>query len=130
MTLQQRYEHALRNQAHIFVSLHYNAFPETVNPLIRPRGFQVYYTYPHSFDLANAMHKAYTKHVPLADNGMISNNVLFIPRISEMPSILVESAYLMFPEQEEIARTKEGRSKLVTALKAGILDFFRSVNTK
>lgn len=127
MTLEQRYEHALATQAHIFVSLHYNAFPETVNPLARPRGFQVYYMYPHSFDLANDVHKAYLKHVPLPDNGMIANTVLFIPRISEMPSILVESAYLMFPEQEEMARTPDGRAKLVRALENGILNFFKKI---
>lgn len=127
MTLEQRYEYALANQAHIFVSLHYNAFPETVNPLARQHGFQIYYTYPHSFDLANAMYKAYIKHVPLPDNGMIANNVLFIPRISEMPSILVESAYLMFPDQEEMARTKEGRAKFVRALENGIVSFFQKI---
>lgn len=127
MTLEQRYEHALATQAHIFVSLHYNAFPETVNPLARPRGFQVYYMYPHSFDLADAVHKAYVKHVPLPDNGMIANTVLFVPRISEMPSILVESAYLMFPQQEEMARTKEGRTHLVRALENGIVNFFQQI---
>ena len=125
MTLQQRYEHALLHQAHIFVSLHYNAFPETVNPLTRPHGFQVYYTYPHSFDLAQRVYESYIKYVPLPDNGLIANDVLFIPRISDMPSILVESAYLMFPEQEEMARTKEGRAKMVTALKTGIVNFFQ-----
>ena len=128
MTLEQRYEHALKNQAHIFVSLHYNAFSETVNPLARPRGFQVYYTYPHSFDLASAVHKAYIKHVPLPDNGLIANTVLFIPRIPDMPSILVESAYLMFPEQEEMARTKEGRAKFARALESGIINFFQKMN--
>ena len=73
------------------------------------------------------MYKAYIKHVPLPDNGMIANNVLFIPRISEMPSILVESAYLMFPDQEEMARTKEGRAKFVRALENGILSFFQKI---
>jgi len=127
LTLQQRYEHALEEKAHIFVSLHYNALPETANPLEKPRGFSVYYTYPHSFDLAAAVHSAYGKYVPLADNGMIANDVLFIPRISEMPSILVENAYLMFPEQEEMARTQQGREKLVQALQNGILDFFKKL---
>ncbi len=129
MTLQQRYEHALLHQAHIFVSLHYNAFPETVNPLARPHGFQVYYTYPHSFDLARRVYESYIKYVPLPDNGLIANDVLFIPRISDMPSILVESAYLMFPEQEEMARTKEGRAKMVMALKTGILNFFKQISS-
>ena len=128
LTLQQRYEYALQENAHLFISLHYNALPEASNPLEKPRGFSVYYTYPHSFDLAASIHTNYGKYVPLADNGMIANDVLFIPRISEMPSVLVESAYLMFPEQEEMARTKEGRAKFVRALQSGILDFFKKLS--
>lgn len=124
MSLQDRYELALREQAHIFVSLHYNALPETVNPLARPRGYSVYYNYPHSFKLAQSVYQGYNKHVQLPDNGLIANDVLFIPRIPQLPSILVESAYLMFPEQEEMARNPQARKPLVQALYEGILNFY------
>lgn len=125
-TLQERYEYALQNNAHLFISLHYNALAETANPLAAKRGFSVYYTYPHSFALAQKVHAAYQKYVPLADNGLIANTVLFIPRISEMPSILVENAYLMFGDQEEMARTPEGRAYFVKALQSGIKDFIKT----
>ena len=125
-TLQERYEYALKNNAYLFVSLHYNALAEIANPLAAPRGFSVYYTYPHSFDLAQKVHAAYQKYVPLADNGLIANTVLFIPRISEMPSILVENAFLMFGDQEEMARTPEGRAYFVKALQSAIRDFIKT----
>lgn len=124
MSLQERYKHALKENAHIFVSLHYNALPEIVNPLARARGFSVYYNYPHSFPLAQAVYDAFTKHVSLPDNGMIANDVLFIPRIPQMPSILVENAYIILPEQEEMARSKKGREPLVKALYEGIMKFY------
>ncbi len=124
MSLQDRYKHALNENAHIFVSLHYNALPETINPLARARGFSVYYNYPHSFQLAQSVYDAFTKRVPLPDNGMIANDVLFIPRIPQMPSILVENAYLILPEQEEMARSKKGREPLVRALYEGIMKFY------
>jgi len=124
MGLQERYKYALKENAHIFVSLHYNALPETVNPLSRARGFSVYYNYPHSFQLAQAVYDAFTRVVPLPDNGMIANDVLFIPRIPQMPSILVENAYIILPEQEEMARTKTGRAPLVRALYEGIMNFY------
>lgn len=124
MSLQERYKYALRENAHIFVSLHYNALPETVNPLARARGFSVYYNYPHSFQLAQSVYDAFTKRVPLPDNGMIANDVLFIPRIPQMPSILVENAYIILPEQEERARSKKGREPLVRALYEGIMNFY------
>ena len=124
MSLQNRYQLALKEKAHIFVSLHYNALPETINPLSRARGYSVYYNYPHSFQLAQAVYDAFTRLVPIADNGMIANDVLFIPRIPQMPSILVENAYLILPEQEEMAKTSEGRSAFVQALYEGILKFY------
>ena len=125
MTLQNRYDYAKDNQAHIFVSLHYNALAETQNPLASPRGFSVYYTYPHSLELAQSVHQAFAKYVPLADNGLIANTVLFIPRMPDFPSILVENAFLMFPQQEEMAKTKQGRAPLVKALYEGIVNFYK-----
>lgn len=124
MSLQDRYQLALKEQAHVFISLHYNALPETANPMARARGYSVYYNYPHSFNLAQAVYKSFTRLVPLPDNGMIANDILFIPRIPQMPSILVENAYLILPEQEEMARSKEGRRVFVQALYEGILDFY------
>lgn len=130
MTLQQRYEKALEKEAHLLISLHYNALPATINPLARPRGYSVYYNYPHSFALAEAVYKSFTKNVDLPDDGMIANDVLFIPRISHFPSILVENAYLILPQQEELAKTQEGRAPFVKALYEGILNFYQKVPQK
>ncbi len=124
MSLQNRYDYAKEHHTDLFVSLHYNALPETANPLAKERGFSVYYTYPHSLKLAQSVHRAYVKNVPLADSGLIENNILFIPRMSEFPSILVESAFLILPEQEQLARTREGRTPFVKALYEGILKFY------
>lgn len=124
MSLQQRYKAALQKNAHIFVSLHYNALPDTTDPFEKERGYSVYYTYPHSLPLARAVHRAFSKHVALPDSGLIENDVLFIPRISQLPSILVENAFLIVPEQEEMAQTLEGRRHFVDALYEGILKFY------
>ena len=130
MSLQDRYDYAKDQQAHLFVSLHYNALPETKNPLEKPRGFSVYYTYPHSFALAQQVYKAFVKHVPLADNGLLENSVLFIPRMPDFPSILVENAFLILPEQEQMAQTKEGRALFVKALYEGIVNFYTNPSKK
>lgn len=124
MSLPDRYQKALDEDAHIFVSLHHNALPDTVNPLAAPRGYSVYYTYPHSFKLAESVYKAFNERVPLPDNGLIANDVLFIPRIPEMPSILVENAFLILPEQEELVMSEKGREIFAEAVFLGILDFY------
>ncbi len=124
MSLTARYRKALKEQAHIFVSLHHNALPETVNPLAVPRGYSIYYTYPHSFKLAQSVYQSFTKNIPLADNGLIANDILFIPRISEMPSILIENAYMILPEQEALVMSDEGRELFAQTIYEGILDFY------
>ncbi len=124
MSLSARYQKALKEEAHVFISLHHNALPDTANPLARPLGYSVYYMYPHSFKLAESIHKAFNKKIPLADSGLINNDVLFIPRISEMPSILVENAYMILPEQEALVMDKEGRELFAQTIYEGILDFY------
>lgn len=124
--LTQRYKKALTEKAHIFVSLHYNALPDTANPLAKPRGYSVYYAYPHSFDLAESIYKSFNKRVPLADNGLINDDILFIPRISDMPSILVENAFPILPEQEDWVLSKTGRETLAETLYQGIVDFYKN----
>ena len=126
MSLQQRYDFARKNNAHIFVSLHYNALPNTTDPFNKPRGFTVFYTYPHSFELAQQVHASFVKNVPIPDEGLTLNDVLFIPRISPMPSILVENAHLIIPEQEQMARTPAGQRIFVQALYEGILNFYKA----
>lgn len=125
MTLNQRYDFAAKNNAHIFVSLHYNALPNTTDPAAKPRGFTIFYAYPHSLDLAREMHAAFIKNVPLPDEGLTLNDVLFIPRISDFPSILVENAHLIIPEQEQMARTDAGQRIFVQALYEGIINFYQ-----
>lgn len=125
MSLQDRYDFARTQNADLFISLHYNAVADTVNPLAKPRGFSVYYAYPHSEALARSVYQAFAKHVKLADNGLIQNDVLFIPRMPDYPSILVENAFLILPEQEELSRTKEGRAPFVKALYEGIVNFMK-----
>ena len=124
MSLPARYRLALEKQAHIFVSLHHNALPDNINPLAAPRGYSVYYTYPHSFELAESIYQAFNRLVSLPDNGLIVNDVLFIPRIPEMPSVLVENAYMILPEQEELIRSPQGREQFAEALYQGILNFY------
>lgn len=124
MSLPARYQMALREKAHIFVSLHHNALPDTVNPLAVPRGYSVYYTYPHSFKLAESVYRAFNARIPLPDNGLLANDVLFIPRMPELPSILVENAYMILPEQEDLVMSEQGRELFAETLYQGILDFY------
>ncbi|MBO7238599.1 MAG: N-acetylmuramoyl-L-alanine amidase [Elusimicrobiaceae bacterium] len=124
ISLPGRYKKALREKAHLFISLHHNALPDTANPIAQPLGYSVYYMYLHSFKLAESVHKAFNKKIPLTDSGLINNTVLFVPRISEMPSILIENAYMILPEQEAFVMSDEGRELFAQTIYEGILNFY------
>ena len=126
MSLPQRYHKALEQQAHIFISLHHNALPDTFNPRSMERGYSIYYTYPHSFNLAQSIYQTFNTKIPLADNGLIANDILFIPRICEMPSILIENAFMILPEQEEFVMSQKGRELFAQTIYEGILQFYKS----
>lgn len=124
VSLPRRKTAARQARADVMVSLHYDALPASVSPFKGKRGFSVFYSYPHSRALAQKVHKAYKRLVPLPDNGLHQTDYLALPRVSSQPTVLVENAFLMLPEQEDMARTKEGRAVFVRALTEGIEDFF------
>lgn len=122
VTLQDRPRLAWEAGGDIFISVHNNALPDGENPFAVPRGFSVYYYHPHSGKLAEALHRSYQKNIPLPDEGLRYGDYL-VARITQMPSVLIESAYLMFPEQEELLNSPSFRKKLSSAVTEGIYDF-------
>lgn len=121
--LMDRPKIAWQSKADVFLSLHHNALPDGENPFAQPRGFSVFYYHPHSRALAEAVHRAYVQSVPLADENLRYGNLL-VARTTEMPAVLVESAYLMFPEQEEKLLSSEFQNLLAETLLKGLEDYF------
>lgn len=123
VSLQERVDLAWQVRADALISLHNNALPAGVNPFASHHGFSVYYYHPHSRPLAASIYQAYQKYVPLADEGLHFGD-LFIPRTPRMPSVLVESAYFIYPEQEQKLLSRKFQIKLAQALLKGLKDFF------
>ena len=46
-------------------------------------------------------------------------------RMTYMPAILVESAYMIMPEQEYLLNTPAFQAKLADTIAGGVLDFFK-----
>jgi N-acetylmuramoyl-L-alanine amidase len=114
---------ACKSKADIFVSVHNNGLPEGDDPFER-NGYGVYYYHPHSFFLAREIHLAYGKvfkkhNIPLRDDGLHYGN-LFVARITRMPAVLVESAYMIIPGEEALLKTAEFQSYCAEAILEGI----------
>ncbi len=120
---------AWRNRADLLISIHNNALPYGGNPFEK-HGFGVYYYTPMSLPLAKEIHKAYTetfgassKYV-LPDDGLYYGN-LALTRAPQMPSVLIESAYMIVPEEEAYLKTDGFRLACANAIITGIERYAR-----
>ncbi|MDX1624363.1 MAG: N-acetylmuramoyl-L-alanine amidase [Gemmatimonadota bacterium] len=114
---------AVDAEGEIFVSIHNNALPDGVNPF-ENNGTSVLFYHPQSEPLAEAVQTELLPRTGLADHGVWHQN-LAVLRMSEMPAVLVESAFMMIPEQEALLRTPEYRRAIAEGVAAGLERFLR-----
>ncbi len=121
--LRERPKIAKKAKGDIFISVHYNAIGDGKDPFARPRGYSLYYYHRHSAEFARSVHESYIKNIKLPDEGVRYGDYHVI-RMTYMPAILLESAYMIYPEQEEMSCSPSFREKLSRTIVKGALDFF------
>jgi len=109
---------AKRNDADVFISLHYNACPDGSDPYAR-RGLESYYYFNSGKVLADALHSKLKGAVAIKDNG-VEHKSLVVCRNYQMPSCLLELDYISIPEAEELIMTPEFQQKVSEAIVAGL----------
>ncbi|HZE07705.1 MAG TPA: N-acetylmuramoyl-L-alanine amidase [Gemmatimonadaceae bacterium] len=114
-----------RANAHAFVSIHLNAFPDGVNPFVN-NGSMTLYFWPQSIPLAVATQAALLEQLGLRDNGAKFQNIA-VARGTWMPSILTEGAFIIMPDQEAALRTPEYQEAYATAILHGLETYFASL---
>ncbi len=126
VSLTDRPRQAVDRDADLFVSLHNNALPDGTDPFAKPRGFTVFYYHPHSLALGRAVHAAYAGAVRLPDEGLQWDNLL-VARLTAMPALLIENAYIILPDQEDLLNHAAFRQTLARALVKGLRDYMSDV---
>jgi N-acetylmuramoyl-L-alanine amidase len=117
-----------RANAHAFVSIHLNAFPDGVNPFVNNGSLTLYF-WPHSIPLGLATHAALLAELGLRDNGTKFQNIA-VARGTWMPSILTEGAFVIMPDQEAALRTPTYQEAYATAILRGLEAYFASLAQK
>lgn len=120
---------AWESKADMLISIHNNALPEGGNPLEK-NGYGVYYFHPHSFALAQAVHRAYGRIVGrdggrekgLRDDGLHYGN-LALARTPQMPAVLTESAYMIVPAEEALLKTEAFQCDCAEAMLRGLREY-------
>lgn len=116
---------ARRADAHAFVSIHLNAFPDGVNPFGR-HGTGTYYFNVWSEPMARAVQAGMVRRMGLRDLGIYYDN-LAVLRPTWMPSVLCEGAFLMIPEQEAALRTPDFQDAYARGVADGLEVYFREL---
>ena len=114
-----------RANAHAFVSIHLNAFPDGVNPFVNNGSLTLYF-WPHSIPLGMATQSALLAELGLRDNGTKFQNIA-VARGTWMPSILTEGAFVIMPDQEAAMRTQTYQEQYATAIVRGLEAYFASL---
>lgn len=124
VSLHERPKIARQNKADILISLHNNSLPYGGNPFVK-HGYGVYYYTPMSLPLAREIHGAYQEtfrpggEFNIPDDGLFYGN-LALARTPQMPSVLIESAYIIVPEEEAYLKTDSFRSACSEAIILGM----------
>ena len=117
-----------RANAHAFVSIHLNAFPDGVNPFVNNGSLTLYF-WPHSIPLGLATQAALLAELGLRDNGTKFQNIA-VARGTWMPSVLTEGAFVIMPDQEAAMRTPTYQESYATAIVRGLESYFASLAQK
>ena len=119
---------ARRANAHAFVSIHLNAVPDGMNPF-RAQGTATYHYHPHSGALAGTIQRAAVQHMSLPDNGVKRDNFAVV-RGTWMPSVLVEGAFIILPDQEAALRTPEYQERYARSIVEGLEAYFKTFSRR
>lgn len=126
--LYERTNAAIDANADLFVSIHNNALPDGVEPIGR-EGTSTYHYHPHSHDLAEAVQNGMLATMRLRDLGVYWGD-LAVTRMSWMPSILTEGAFMMIPSHEAALMNPAFQERYARGVLQGITTFLRRVGAE
>lgn len=121
LTLQQRVDIAIQNQADIFVSVHHNTHPNTATN----GAIIFYYSQGNSSKLASLVQTELVKATNYKDMNSRYGNY-FVLRENPVPSILAEIAFLSNYNDEIRVRSEKQQDLAAEGLFKGIVQYFNT----
>jgi N-acetylmuramoyl-L-alanine amidase len=104
--------------ADVLISVHNNAWPDGTDPATQ-LGYSVYYYHAESLDLAKSIHAAYARDTQLPDAGLFREDFALV-RPTEQPSVLTESAFITWPDEEQLLLSPSFIDRLGATLADGL----------
>ncbi len=119
----ERIEPLLRSNATLLLSIHCNSCGEASDP-INAAGTSVYYKHIGFKPLADILYSKLLA-TGLQPYGVIGNFNFLLNSITQIPNVLVETAFLSNPAEEQLLLSAEFRRKLAIQLADGIEEYIK-----
>jgi len=121
VSLNDRVKYTNEKEAQIFVSIHANSLPDSKNPQIH-RGSSAYYYYDEARPLTEAILNSVGRSMDLNIEGVRQASFAVV-RNTAAVSVLVETAYVINPDDNELLMSDCFRKKYARAVAEGIKDY-------
>lgn len=119
--LLERVKMAEEAEADLMISIHHNAMGDGIDPFDN-FGTGTHYYNPLSHGLAEIIQAKVHHEINLYDEGVYYNNLAMI-RPTFMPAVLLEAAYMMIPEHEQMMLGRGYPKALAKAIYKGIKSY-------
>ena len=120
VSLEERLQRAIDQNALLFLSLHNNSTTPNGNPMAA-KGTSTYYTLEQNRELAWTLFSHLTK-LGLAPYGRVKNSY-YLTNASEMLIVLLEGLFMSNPVEEKLLLDDVFLTKMASAVQSGIKDF-------
>ena len=121
VSLNDRVRYTNDKEAQIFVSIHANSLPDSINPMTR-RGSSVFYYYDEAKPLSDAIMNSVANKMPVNNEGVKQASFAVVRNTSAV-SVLVETAYVINPYDNELLMTDKFRQDYAKAVADGIKNY-------
>ncbi|MBR1680831.1 N-acetylmuramoyl-L-alanine amidase [bacterium] len=121
VSLNDRVKYTNDKDAQIFVSIHANSLPDSRNPQ-KYRGSSAYYYYDEARPLTEAILNSVGRSMNLNIEGIRQASFAVVRNTSAV-SVLVETAYVINPDDNELLMTDSFRKQYARAVAEGIKDY-------
>lgn len=122
--LYNRVDIASTKNAQVLISIHNNSLPYGKDPYIE-HGTSTYYYHSQSLPLAKILHKNLVNATEFNDLGIFYSSFV-LTRPTEVPSVLLETGFMINPDEYSQLITSEFQEKAARGIAKGLEEFFLS----
>ena len=123
LELSQRTAIANNSDADVFISIHSDSFSTTSKGSTTYYNSTVSFNGPRSRQLAGVMQKNLISTLNTYNRG-VKEQEFYVNRMNELPSILVEMAFISNPNEEALLRSDEFRRKVALGITQGLQEYY------